>query len=41
MVDCRASQFDPGVLDAFLALVRRGELPLGTSGPPPAVTTPR
>jgi putative two-component system response regulator len=40
MVDCRASQFDPNVLDAFLALVRSGELPLASGGGPPAPAPP-
>jgi putative two-component system response regulator len=40
MMDCRATQFDPTVLDAFLELIRRGELPLGTSGLPTVASPP-
>jgi putative two-component system response regulator len=39
IVDNRAAQFDPAVVDAFLALVRRGQLPLAATGP--AAVLPR
>ena len=37
LVDNRAAQFDPAVVDAFLALFRRGQLPLGATAPPAAL----
>jgi putative two-component system response regulator len=39
MIDNRAAQFDPAVVDAFLALIRRGQLPLASTAP--AAVLPR